>query len=86
MPFQSYDILIDFSQLNVITNPLTRKGGFHKPGGGSQMTNLHTSEALFFRNFHKGGKGVKIPKNLSTWFMDSPKCLKYSYDGRHTFQ
>ena len=29
----------------------------------------------FSKSDHEGGQKLKIPKNLTTWFMDNPKVI-----------
>ena len=51
-------------------------GVIHKPRGQlrgvSQMTIL-LHKSYLIKVTTKGGGGSKIPKNLTTWFMDDPK-------------
>ena len=47
----------------------------HSVGAGvSQMTIL-SHKPPYCKSEHEGGKGVKISKNLTTWFMDDPKVV-----------
>ena len=61
-------------------------GDINKPHGqlrgrGVGQINAHfITKALFSKSDHEGGEGSKIPKNLTTWFMDDPLYSKqYHY-------